>query len=121
MIPTNIHARTPNARHRTPIARARRFFTGTSVSRRREERGWRLQARGAGRNAGLFGNLEGGLLLTPPDFPFVRRGPLFFRDVLVGFDDGLLDVFHPGPDGVVVALLALVVPIGSGLLVLEPF
>src|SRR5438132_765333 len=73
-----------------------------------------------GRPRGLFRDLEIGLLLAPPDLPLVGGGPLFLGDVLEGLDDDLLKILQPGLDGVVVALLALVVAIGAGLLVLEP-
>src|SRR4051812_15879929 len=67
---------------------------------------------------GLLGDLEGGLLLAPPDFPLVGRGPLLLGDVLVGLDHRLLDVLEPRLAGVLVALLALVVAVRAGLLVL---
>src|SRR5262245_34893917 len=68
----------------------------------------------------VLGDLEGGLLLAPPDFPLVGGGPPLPGDVLEGLDDGLLDVVETGRAGGLVALLTLVVAIGAGLLVLDP-
>src|SRR5258706_16454341 len=74
----------------------------------------------AGGAGGLFGDLEGGLLLAPPDLPLAGGGPLLLGDVLVGLDDGLLDVLDPRLARVLVALLALVVAVRPGLLVFQP-
>src|SRR5436190_12695171 len=98
---TNIQPMMPKRRRREPTARARLVFTGE-------------------RDPALLGDLEGGLLLAPPDFPFVGGGPLLLGDVLVGLDDGLLDILEAAFAGVLVALLALVVAVGAGLFVLEP-
>src|SRR5262245_10195729 len=74
----------------------------------------------AGRPPGLFGDLEVGLLLAPPDFPLVGGGPLLLGDVLEGLDDRLLDRVEAALDLFVVALLAVDLAVGAGLLVLEP-
>src|SRR5579859_137120 len=117
---TNIHPMRPKARRRIPSATGRRVLTGKSLPRGVPRRARTADGKRE-QEAVLFGNLEGGFLLAPPDLPFARRGPLFLGDVLVGLDDRLLDLFHPVPDGVVVALLARLLPVGAGLLVREPF
>src|SRR6185369_17186601 len=112
MIMTNAHA-VPAATRRVPTMRA--VVPGLMTES--------YPMRGGTGDRGLLGvgrDLEGGLLLAPPDFPLVGGGPLFAGDVLEGLDDGLLDVVEPAGGRGLVAGLTLIVAVRAGLLVLDP-